>query len=429
MKVSKHSIPLLFWIIACCISYAVFQKNSNVMIVVSMITVITTIYYNMKLDKNRITFSTVILLYTIATQFGLVIFYFCFGKSVLSNYREWTLAFLDSSFMAKALFLGNLAVLVFSIAKYPAVSYEFNPIAELEDINNEKEAKKMNIVGSVLLTTVLISFAFFMVTGRSPLFSSYDVFRQSSLYNSAAYSYLLILFYVGTIYLAAAGRVLEHKIGWIIWLIIVIFFALNGNKGEFMYSLLAVIGMKGVEGKKVSIRMVAIGGVILFFVIPSITMLRDIGVANNLRAAHINYVDAFVEMGMQIRTSVYSLEDLSSGNIGYLYGASYYQPVLNFIPFLKNVTATAHLRQLYPGYGFNQVIESFLNFGYFGTISFFAIVGRLISKWENVITNRVDLAYLGTVTCILINATRNYFAFVPGQIVIVTVIYLIVKKV
>ena len=37
----------------------------------------------------------------------------------------------------------------------------------------------------------------------------------------------------------------------------------------------------------------------------------------------------------------------------------------------------------------------------------------------------MKLAYIGTITCILINATRNYFAFVPGQIVIVSIIYLV----
>ena len=129
---------------------------------------------------------------------------------------------------------------------------------------------------------------------------------------------------------------------------------------------------------------------------------------------------------MQIRTSVYVLDDLQNGVYTFLYGKSYYQPIINMItPFLDHTTATDHIRLMYKGYGFNQVIEGYLNFGILGVIGYFGIVGYLLAKWENIIVNKMRLAYIGTITCILINATRNYFAFVPGQIVIVSIIYLV----
>ena len=43
-------------------------------------------------------------------------------------------------------------------------------------------------------------------------------------------------------------------------------------------------------------------GVLLFAVIPSITFLRSIGIAGNLRNGKVDFFASFAEMGMQIRT-------------------------------------------------------------------------------------------------------------------------------
>ena len=126
---------------------------------------------------------------------------------------------------------------------------------------------------------------------------------------------------------------------------------------------------------------------------------------------------------MQIRMSVYILEDLASKSVSYLYGASYYVPLINMFPFINLETATSAIKETYQGYGFSQVIESYLNFGAFGIILFFGIVGYLLGSAESKVKTKSGLAYLASVTCILINATRNHFAFVPGQIFIVTLVY------
>src|SRR5699024_7804572 len=148
---------------------------------------------------------------------------------------------------------------------------------------------------------------------------------------------------------------------------LVLIFALNGNKGEFMYALLAILGLKGVQGQKITLKILALAGIVLFLIIPSITSLRNIGIIGNLSSIHIDFVDAFAEMGMQIRTSVYVLDDLQNGVYTFLYRKSYYQPIINMItPFLDHTTATDHIRLMYKGYGFNQVIEGYLNFGILG---------------------------------------------------------------
>ena len=231
--------------------------------------------------------------------------------------------------------------------------------------------------------------------------------------------------------MAAAGSVKSHKVGWALWMVIVLIFALNGNKGEFMYALLAVVGMKGVQGQKINRKLIALIALTLIVIIPGITSLRNIGILGNIRNASINVFGAFGEMGMQIRMSVYTLRDLASGRYGYLWGESYWRPVFNLLTpiMIKHTQATAAVRSLYPGNGYSQVIESYLNFNIIGVVAFYLIIGFLIGKYEVKATDKGKLAYLGTIVCILINATRNYFAFVPGHILLITVIYVFVKGV
>ena len=207
-------------------------------------------------------------------------------------------------------------------------------------------------------------------------------------------------------------------------------FALNGNKGEFMYALLAVLGLRGVQGQKVSLNVLFIVGIIVFLVIPSITSLRGEGIVSNISSASFSAFDAFTEMGMQLRTCVYTLENLEKGTFDYIYGRSYWQPIVNILtPFAEHDIATINVRKAFPGYGYSQTIESYLNFGVVGVVGYFSIIGGLLYKYENkYVNNPMKLALLGSITCTLINVTRNYFAFVPGHIIIAFIFYLCIKK-
>lgn len=397
--------------------------------VYALITSALIIWNAIKTDNKRITYTTALLLYTIATQFGLVIPYLLVGRDSFHSYSDYTLRFMQSVYLPHAIMIGIIGVTSMRIGTLIArrkISIDKVVLTEYDD--GDKSANRMYIAGIVLLAIVIMFFAYNALTGGMRLISTYEVFRQSSAYNSNIYSYILILFYVGTIYLASAGKVMKHKAGWGIWTIIVLIFALNGNKGEFMYAMLAVVGMKGVEGKRINWKMLLVFGLTLFIVIPGITSLRNIGIIGNFRNAQIDIFDAFGEMGMQVRMSVYTLQDLADGKYGYLYGKSYVQPIINIVtPFLSHSQATSAVRVLYPGHGYSQIIESYLNFKIFGTIGFFIVLGWFIGKREVLVADRSKLAYLGTIVCIFINATRNYFAFVPGHIILITIIYLFVR--
>ena len=254
---------------------------------------------------------------------------------------------------------------------------------------------------------------------------------DSPLYTDVLYHIVLILFYLSTLCLSTCGSIKDNKAGWLCWLLIALIFAMNGNKGEFMYALLSVLGVRGSQGQKISPTTVVIVGLIVFLVIPTITTLRGQGIVSNISSASPSAFAAFTEMGMQIRTCVYTLEHLDNGTFDFLYGQSYWQPIVNILtPFNDHEIATMNVRRTFPGYGYSQTIESYLNFGILGVIGYFSIVGGLLCKYENKFAKDImKLALLGSITCTLINVTRNYFAFVPGHILIAYVYYLCIKKI
>lgn len=405
---------------------------ANACAVYALLTSILVIWNSIKIDNSRITYSTALMLYTIATQFGLVIPYLFFGRDTFPEYADWTLSFMESSYLPKAILLGIIAVTSMNIGAL-AARKKYVATDEMREYLQEDIVfgNRMYVASLILLSIVLLFFTYNILRGGMSLVSTYDVFRRSSVYNSSIYSYILIVFYVGTLYLASAGSIKSHKAGWTLWMIIVLVFALNGNKGEFMYALLAVIGMKGVEGQKINRKLMLLIALALIVIIPGITSLRNIGILGNMRNARINIFSAFGEMGMQIRMSVNTIRDLVNGRYGYLWGESYWRPVFNILTpvMVKHTQATAAVRALYPGNGYSQVIESYLNFNIIGVVAFYLFVGYLIGKYEVKATDKGKLAYLGTIVCILINATRNYFAFVPGHILLITIIYLLVKGV
>ena len=385
----------------------------------------------LKRQNYRITFSTALLLYIMATQFGLIIPYAFGGCSILNQYSSYTLRFLKSTNLIPSMYLANMAVISYTLANLCVKIHNYNHFNAVVSKCNFETTKKLRFVAAFLVIIVLLYFFYHIIFRDTALFSTYDEFCQSSAHNSPLYSYILIAFYVATIYLASAGTIRSNLIIWIFWMLVVFIFVLNGNKGEFLYALLAVIGLYGVKGKKINWKTIVFFALILFLIIPFVTSFRNIGLISSFSEFKINFLDAFIEMGMQIRMSVYILDDISSGLQSFIYGRSYYQPIINILTFFLpgSTTATDEIAVKYYGYGFSQVIESYLNFGVVGILVFFFLIGYILSRFENGCLDNLKVAFIGTLTCILINATRNYFAFVPGHILIVSIIYFAIKKV
>lgn len=379
------------------------------------------------LYNRQFSLSSALITYTIFTQFGLIIPYYFWGDVVVSEYASWTLEFLSSSFLAKSVKMGALGISVFETVRL-FVAHKLNFKLNTIDSTTVTNFRVLHNMARVMLLAVFLFFAYHILTGGMRLFGTYEMYMASSAYNSSIYSYILIVFYIATIYLTSSGSFKNNKFSWVVWFVIVVIFAMNGNKGEFMYVLLASLGVYGLQGHKISWKLIAGGVGVVFFVIPSITSLRMLGISQNISSVAFNPFAAFAEMGMQLRTTVYTLESLHNGTVDFLYGQSYWQPLLNLIPFAPHGFATGLLKTMFPGYGFNQIVESYLNFGIIGIALFYGIVSYLLSKNERRLNNELTLSLLGASTTVLINATRNYFAFVPGQLLIVLILHWINKR-
>lgn len=379
------------------------------------------------LYNRQFSLSSALITYTILTQFGLIIPYYFWGDVVVSEYASWTLEFLSSSFLAKSVKMGALGISVFETVRL-FVAHKLNFKLNTIDSTTVTNFRVLHNMARVMLLAVFLFFAYHILTGGMRLFGTYEMYMASSAYNSSIYSYILIVFYIATIYLTSSGSFKNNKFSWVVWFVIVVIFAMNGNKGEFMYVLLASLGVYGLQGHKISWKLIAGGVGVVFFVIPSITSLRMLGISQNISSVAFNPFAAFAEMGMQLRTTVYTLESLHNGTVDFLYGQSYWQPLLNLIPFAPHGFATGLLKTMFPGYGFNQIVESYLNFGIIGIALFYGIVSYLLSKNERRLNNELTLSLLGASTTVFINATRNYFAFVPGQLLIVLILHWINKR-
>ncbi|MFP8643705.1 O-antigen polysaccharide polymerase Wzy [Priestia aryabhattai] len=393
----------------------------------------------LKQNRKIATFglTSVLLLYTMCTQFGLGTVYYILGPEYVVNYSDYTLRFLFSPQYVQAVLIGLIAVMTYTIASILGTLGE-------ESIKNRLTRNENNIfsietqravwVGYLLLIIVLIYMLFQVATGRIRLGMDYNSYIQSMVDASNIYHYILIIYSVGIAYIVSSGNRKQIKYGLILYSCSAIIFFITGNKGEVLYAVLACIGASQYRGFKIKTSLILLLGFILGIFIPFITAARENGVLGSIDKIGFSLTDSFVEMGMQLRLNVYILEQFFSGSRDFLMGFSYFNPFINildnFIPFISirlDSPKDYNFQSVFPGYGFNQVAESYANGGLIGTILFFFLIGFTIAKLESRNMNLLTLAYFTSIVAILINVTRNSFAFVPGQIFLLTILYIVVK--
>lgn len=381
--------------------------------------------------------TSVLLIYTIFTQFGLGTIYYILGPEYLSNYGDYTLRFLFSNQYVQAVILGLIAIMTYTIASSLGTIGEESIAKRLRNIqkgNISLEEKYAVWIGYVLLIIVLFYLLFQIATGKISFSMGYSSFRENIVDASSIYHYILIIYSIGIAYIIAAGNDREIKLGIFLYSCSAIIFFLTGNKGEVLYATLACIGASQYRGFKIKPSLILFIVFILFIFIPFVTEARENGVLGSLHKVGFSLTDAFTEIGMQLRLNVYILEQVAFGSREFIDGFSYFNPLVNIIdrliPFVDlrlTPPADFNFNEIFPGYGFNQVAESYANFGLIGVLMFFFIMGFTISKIESRKMSLLTLAYFTSVVSIFINVTRNSFAFVPGQILILTILYVGVK--
>lgn len=408
-------------------------KGATIVAVIASAVAVACFWTNCKLSMIGMT--SVIMLYTILTQFGLVVIYYILGGTYLQNYTSYTLRFLESEQLSEAILLGTLAIITYAIAanveltqKRIAMPFSRNTVRNLSD------NKGIVNIGYMFLIIVFLFYCFYLAIGAFTVGGSYSEFRDNVISTSNIYAYILMLYSMGIVFVIAAGDKKQIKIGIILYCLSAFILLMTGNKGEVFYSVLACIGVAKYRGFKVDKKIILLMCAIVFVIIPFVTANRETGISNSINNVSLNFTDAFTEMGMQIRVSVYVLDEMVRGTRKLMLGYSYYAPVINIIskivPFigLRLVTPSDYnFLTKYAGMGFSQVAEAYCNFGIVGIIIFFFVIGKMMAKKEKSELNRYQLAFWGCITSILINATRNRFAFVLGQALIIYIIITVIE--
>lgn len=240
MSVYILIIVLAFAAIELLFGTSVSPKIATIYALIASLVSIFCFWANNKISLVGLT--GVILLYTILTQFGLVIIYYFLGSSFLENYSTYTLRFLESDQLAKAILLGAIAIIIYTISANISLKYEsFTYVERNEDKTNNN--KILVGVGYLFLIIVLLFYCFYIAIGAFKIGGSYSEFRDNVISTSNIYAYILMLYSMGIIFVVAAGNKKQIKYGLLLYCMSAFILLMTGNKGEVFYSVLACIGV------------------------------------------------------------------------------------------------------------------------------------------------------------------------------------------
>lgn len=406
-------------------------NNYNVTIF-SIIAVLITLVVFLK-SGNRYGLSAALLAYTIATQFGMSTIYYVLGPEYLSSFSAITLRFLTSPQYERGILLGIIAIISYVYGS--RVGFMFKKNIEdnnIEIIKNKYEDKIVFNSGCLMLIVVFLYLMFYVLQGKIYLGMLYNSYLNSGIINGF-YSWIILVYATGMSFIVSVGNRKQIRNGFFIFLLSAIIFLTTGNRGEVLYVILGVFGILYYRNEKIKFKYILMIFTILFLIIPFIRISRHHGTISSFEWLSLDFVEPFAEMGHQLRLSVLVLEDFVYGSRDMLLGYSYYEPLVNIMDRL--IPGNLRLQppenfnfiEAFSGLGFSQIAESYANFGLFGVVLFYFLLGFILRKAEVKQLKGINLAFWGAVLAILINATRNRFAFVPGSIMMVLILTYSIK--
>lgn len=426
-----NNIFLLVCIFEFLTSYIMFSEK--IITILSLVASINVILYFLFSKQNH-GLSFALILYTIATQFGMSTIYFLMGSEYLQSFSRTTLSFLNSSLYVKALLLGIISVTAFcfgsQLTKYKVTLLKLNKKNEAYFVGQERKATFY--MGSLILIGVFLYLFLYLLSGRIYIGMTYNSYLNSGI-NNGFYSWLLLLYSIGISFVVAVANKKELQIGLLLFALSAIIFLSTGNRGEVLYPTLSMLGILYYRHGKLKFKYILFAAFIIFVVVPFIRSSRHDGVMSSFNSMGLDFVDSFAEMGHQLRLTVLILEDFYYGSREMLMGFSYYNPLVNildkFIPFdiRLSTPASFNFEEQFAGLGFSQVAESYANFGLLGVLGFYMILGFFISSAEKRNLEGTSLAFFGALVAMLINATRNRFAFIPASVLFLIIIIFIIK--
>lgn len=393
------------------------------------------VFYIYKKASSLVMFglSFVLILYTIFSQFGLGIIYFLFGAEHISQYDWYVLRFFQSEQYSRAVLLSIVAIMSYAAAAYLG-SLRGSKAKRTKQPRHlsalENESTLIVRLGLVFLAAAIVYYSIQLATGRINLSQNYMHFFDTMVTDNSIYPYIVAAYGTGIIYVLSAGKSSGIKLGLCLFAAVAVLMFTIGSRSGVLYAAMACVGVAHYRKIRIPIYFILLMLFVVFIVLPFISFARTEGVLNGSHYYNLSLMDTFAETGMQIRLNVYILEEFAAGTRETIKGFSYYNPLVNildnFFPWVSirlNEVSGYNFATQYTGLGFSQVAESYANFGLPGVIAFFSLMGYWISKIESYVLSPAKLALFSGIVFVFINASRNTFAFVPGQVLIMCALY------
>ena len=214
MKNLLLSNLLLFFVTA---SLFLFEVR-NLFVTIFSIVVIILILVTFKVAHGNILgLGFVFIAYNILMHFGFGIVHFLVSNTVARDiYASWTLAFLKSENYALAILISALAVEAYTIAWLFGVDRSQMKQASEPTVDESTETREKAfcyLFGMLMLAGVLLYFVYFLVTGRMSLGMSYLDYRTGVMKGNALYSWMLVFYPTGLLYVIASAEGKKRTIG------------------------------------------------------------------------------------------------------------------------------------------------------------------------------------------------------------------------
>lgn len=346
-----------------------------------------------------------------------------------SAYRTSSLLWTYSDLLPYAIALAGIGVGVFVFVAI-ILSSLFGRAVPTSLGLDERGDRGLYMVGMLLL----IGGALYMVSGIAvgilPIGVTYEAFKAATL-ELSGYAYVLFALTSGLTMVAATGNRRELSIGILWFLVSGVILLATGNRGEVLYPVAAAVAVVTRRGYRPNLGAVFTFFVTLFFIVPFIRDIRnDPPSAVSGAMLRLQFTEPIVEIGFQLRTVVATL-NWTFGGEQFANGGTYMLPILRgasrIFPFIE--TPALQGNQMYiagrlPTQGYSVIAEAYFNFGLLGILIVPAIIAAILVLLGERSTNSRSLAFAGAISGILITNVRNSFLFVPGQMILVVVLYL-----
>lgn len=436
--ISMDRLVLSLTLILYIAIYFMFDvsKDSSFFALVSIVIYLLCIWSLKKQLIEPFGCTGVVLLYFFLSEFGLCIVYSLFGINAI-NFPSRTIDFLNNTYYTKAILLGNIAMMAYTIGATRKKRVFSNINNENDKNYNDNTKKAIFVIGIILLVYSLLVMVFLFITGRISASMDYSLYREAA-FSSSFYSYMIVLYSFGGCFVFAVAEKKQFIYSSILFGLTAFMLLITGNRGEVLFPTLAIYGV--LKARKIHIKKVYILAaiIVLILIIPFISTARHAGgwtslIANYSTDLWKSILDTFTEIGIQIRLTVYVVSEYFTGTRKLIFGYSYYEFLLRWFGFILPSSITDFIpegfnfRTVYATMGFNQVAESFANFGLPGVICFHYIIGLFMGSKEQKVNNALDVAILGACCSVFINMTRNKYSFVPTHLLFICIFYFIIR--